>query len=177
MKKLGKVLRAIDIFTKWVGYCLAPFVVILTLLVVYDISTRQVGWYTAPIFDIEWFLNGAFMTLALGYALLVGKHVRVDVLSAHYPSRVQAALSILVYIVLAIPFLTLVVIEAWDFSMFAKNMHELTVTGWEFPMWIPKFFTCLGPALLLPQCFAELIRSIFILIKSVEPEQLRRIEL
>ena len=166
MEKLGRVLRWVDTFTKWQGYLLAPLCLSLIALTLWHIIGRQLGVFTAWAFDLEWYTNGYLLMLCMGYALLKGQHVRIDIVTTRYPPRIQALLMVVSYLVFVITPMVLVARYAWDWAMFSRSVGEITVTGWAGPMWLIKVSVFAGICLMLPQCFAELIRHTIFVFKK-----------
>ena len=165
MEKLRRAVRGVDTFTKWQGYCLAPFMLTLIATVWIDIILRETGGVTMWAFDIEWFHYGLMLMLAMGYAVLRDQHVRVDLITTRFSPWTQAVLMALSYAVFIIPLMILVAIYGWDFAMHARDIGETTVTYWHAPLWPIKLFIFIGICLMLPQCFAELIRNIYFVVK------------
>lgn len=166
MEKLRGVLRGVDTFTKWQGYLLVPLVPALVGITIYDITARQLGMFTAWAFDVEWFIYGSLLMLAMGYTALKDQHVRIDLLTTRFSPRVQAALMAFSYAVFVIPLMVMLGIYAFDFALEAKTIGEMTLMAWASPLWPVKSFIFLGVCFLLPQCFAELIRNIYFVIKK-----------
>lgn len=165
MEKLRRVLRWVNTFTKWQGYLLAPFCLSLIAITIWDITAREFGLFSAWAFDIEWFHYGFIMMVAMGYAVLREQHVRVDLVTTRFSPRTQALLMALSYLVFVIPLMVFVAIYAWHFAMYSKGMNEVTLTPWACELWPIKFAIFIGICLMLPQCFAELIRHIYFVIK------------
>ncbi|MBA7562667.1 hypothetical protein ES708_04320 [subsurface metagenome] len=168
MHILGKILRGIDAFTKLQGYIFAPLCITLIVMVLFDISARQFGLIIYWGYDIEWFQYAYILMLSLGYAVLKDQHVRIDLITTRYSPRVQAVLMAFSYAVFVIPLMIIIAINAWEFSMFAKGINEVTQRPWYCPLWPIKFAVFVGVVLMLPQCFAELTRNIIFVIKKVK---------
>ena len=87
---------------------------------------------------------------ALGYALLHGDHIRVTLLSARLPARVQSALQVIGGIVGAAVTALLMwrtAIMAWD--SFAGGTFSIAGSG--LPLWPVQVFMPIGFAILLAQ--------------------------
>ena len=168
MEKLRRSLKIVDNFTKWSAFCVAPLCLSLIAITMYDVIGRRIGLFTAPAFDIEWFHYGFIMMLAMGFAVLKDQHVRIDLLTDRYSPRVQAMLMVFGYAVLVIPFLILVAGSSLEFSLRSMAVHELTMTAWQAEVWFVKLSIFAGICLMLPQCFAELIRHSYFAIKKEE---------
>ena len=168
MGKLGKVLRWVDTFTKWQGYIVSALCLTLIGSTIFDITARQFGLYTDMIFDLEWFQYAALLMLPLGYAVLRGAHVRVDIVTERFSPRTQAIIMAGSYLVFVIPVVILIAKYGWDFAMMAYDRHETTTTAWHGMLWPVKSLIFVGAILMLPQCFVELIRNTIFAIKKVK---------
>lgn len=166
METLRKVLRGVDTFSLWQGYILAGFVLFLIGITLYDIVGRQFGQFTMWAFDIEWFTYAFIMMLALGYAVLKGQHVRIDLLTMRYSPRTQELILALSYAVVIIPLIVFIGVYSWKFAWAAMLINELTLIAWYAPIWPIKFFIVAGCILMLPQCFAEMTRHTYFVIKG-----------
>lgn len=163
---LRKVVRAVDTFSLWQGYFLAFFVVFLICITLYDIIGRQFGQFTMWAFDVEWFTYAFIMMLAMGYAVLKGQHVRIDLLTIRYPPRLQELIMALSYVVIIIPLIVFIAVYSWKFAWSAMLIGELTLIAWYAPIWPVKWFIFIGCIIMLPQCFVELTRHIYFLTKG-----------
>lgn len=164
--KLEKVLRYIDAFTKWQGYIISFLCITLIGITMVDIVGRQLGFYTAWAFDLEWFQYSALLMLALGYGVLRQAHVRIDLVTSRFSPRVQSFLIAFSYLAFVIPFTILIAKYAWDFGMISKVTNETTLTAWHGALWPIKFLIFIGFCLMIPQCFAELIRHTIFVFKK-----------
>ncbi|GAH73181.1 unnamed protein product, partial [marine sediment metagenome] len=71
----SKIAHYIDMSSKWVGYVLAPFILVLIGVTIYDIICRNIGIMTLWPFDVAWFIWAALLTLSMVYAVRIGSHV------------------------------------------------------------------------------------------------------
>jgi len=166
METLRRVLKGIDTFTRYQGYALVPFCLLLIVITMYDIVGRQLGIFTAWAFDSEWFLYGFLMMMGMGYASLQGQHVRVDLAGSKLSPRMQSLFLVISFGVFVIPVLIIVGIDSWNFAMRAKKIGENVVSAWDFPLWPVKFSIFAGCCLMLPHSVAELIRHIYFVIRK-----------
>ncbi len=163
---LRKVLRGVDIFSNGHKYFLSILIIGLVFITLYDVIGRQFGRMTGWAFDVEWFTYAAILVLSMGYAVFKGQHVRIDSLTARYSPWTRELLIALSYLVFVIPFMVFIAVYSWSFAWEAMETGELTLIGWYAPLWPVKFLLPIGCILMLPQCFAELTRHIYFLIKK-----------
>ena len=117
-------------------------------------------------FDVEWFTYAFILMLAMGYAVLKGQHVRIDLATVRYSPWTQELIMAISYAVIVIPLMVSIAILSWDFAWKAMEIGEITLIAWYAPIWPVKWFIFIGCILMLPQCFAELTRHIYFLIKK-----------
>ena len=166
MGKLGRILKGVDTFTKWQGYLLAPLCTTLIIIVVIDITLRELGQPIGWAWDIEWFHWAFLMTFAMGYSVLKEQHVRIDLLTTRFSPRTQAALIAFSYGVVVIPFMVMVAIYAWDFVGRSIRVEEVLYTTWTWRVWPIKAALLGGIFLMMPQCIAALIRNVYFAVKG-----------
>lgn len=96
MNFLLAISRLIDALNERIG----RMVLWLTLVVVVvsaanAVSRKAFHLSSNAWLELQWYLFGAIFLLASGYTYLRNEHVRVDVLAARFPPRVQALIEIL----------------------------------------------------------------------------------
>ncbi len=168
MEELRRVLRWIDTSSQWQANVFAAACLTLIGITLADIIGRQFGQYTTQLFDIEWFHLAFLLMVGLGYSLLIGSYVRVDLLSNRYSPWAQHLLKFLGFSLLGIPITVLFAIYAWDFAMTSWAMKELTMSAAKIPVYPIKLFIFAGFVLSLPQLTAEVIRHFYFIIKKEE---------
>jgi TRAP-type mannitol/chloroaromatic compound transport system permease small subunit len=159
-------MKGVDTFTRWQGYILAYLIFTLIFITMADITGRQAGYVTMWAFDVEWFHNGALLMLAMGYAVFRDQHVRIDILTSRWSSRTQSIMMAISFGIIIIPVMIFIAINAWDFALHSLSLQEETVMAWHAPLWPIKSCIFVGICLMLPQCFTELIRHIYFIIKK-----------
>src|SRR5690606_191399 len=98
------LLRGIDRLNILIGEFCKWLIVVVTVIMTYDVVMRYV--FNAPtiwVFDISYMLGGAFFALGMGYTLLKGAHVRVDVFYASFSRRGQAIVDVALTLVFFFP--------------------------------------------------------------------------
>jgi len=166
VKTLRKVVKGIDTFSLWLGNFVAFFVVFLIAITIYDITFRQFGLFTMWAFDVEWFTYAFILMLAMGYSTYTRQHVRIDLITVRFSPWFQELIMALSYILIIIPLMVFIAIYGWHFAYKAYLIKEITLVAWGAPIWPIKFFIFIGCVLMLPQCFAELTRHIYFLVKK-----------
>jgi len=122
--------------------------------------------FTAWAFDCEWFTFALILMLSMGYAVLKRQHVNIDLVTTHYSPWAQELMMVISYSLFTIPLTVFIAVWGWAFALRSLEVGEMTLVAWQAPIWPIKFFLPIGCILLLPQCFAELIRHTYFVIKK-----------
>src|SRR5690554_3412466 len=104
MNSLLAISRLIDALNERVGRT----VLWLTLVVVIvsaanAVSRKAFNMSSNAWLELQWYLFGAIFLLTAGYTYLRNEHVRVDVLAARFPPRVQAIIEIFGILLFLLP--------------------------------------------------------------------------
>ncbi len=165
-KVIKSVLSLIDGISEYTGKFFGILIVVLILLMVAEVTLRY--GFNRPIMgiqDIDAAYFGAYYTMAGAYTLLVGGHVRVDIVHALFPPRGRAILDLVTF-----PFFLLFAgAMLWASWQFAMNATWIGGIGWNLevdqshlrlPLYPMKWTLFIGTALLLLQGLAKLVRDL-----------------
>lgn len=143
-----------------VNYVAAFLWVLLVLVIVFAVTLRYVfGRGSIMLEEIQWHIYGVGFVLALSYALVVDRHVRIDVLAERLPPRGRAWIELVGLVVFLIPFCIAVILEAVPFVLRSWQLNEVSAAPDGLPYrWIPKSFIIWGFSLLLLAAIARLLR-------------------
>lgn len=183
---MGFLLRLagiLDSISRNAGRIAAWVILPLIFMIMFDVITRKLDytrlWFSdlsiqwggisvSTIFqDLQWHFHAILMmfTFAIGY--LANAHVRVDIFRELLPKRKQAWVELFGLIFLAIPFVIVMINEAWQLMELAYSQGEgsesLTGIG---KRWIIKSVVFIGFSLLLMAVLATLFRLIAMLFGS-----------
>jgi len=155
--------RAIDALNVNVGHFIAYWSVIAVFVYYYEVVARYVfnsptNWAHESMF----LMFGMQYMLAGGYALRVGAHVRVDVVYAMLPRRVQATLDIITSIAFFI-FTGVLLYTGIQFGLRATRLMEVSFTEWGIQYWPVKSMIAVGAFLLVIQGISNLTKNIYVL--------------
>jgi TRAP-type mannitol/chloroaromatic compound transport system permease small subunit len=161
------ILRLADLINEVVGRVVSFLVVAITLIVVYDITARNVfGMPTQWVFELTKQLYAAHFILLGGYALLHDSHIRVEVVREHLSERLKHILEIIGYIVFFFPFIALMLWYGWRFAMRSWAAGETTWGVFQIPVYPIKTAIVVAAVLLLIQGLAQFVRSIVYLART-----------
>lgn len=160
------LLSLIDAISEYSGKFFGFLVVLLILLMVAEVTLRY--GFNRPIMgvqDIDAAYFGAYYTMAGAYTLLVGGHVRVDIVHALFSPRGRAILDLVTF-----PFFLLFTgAMLWASWQFAMNATWIEAIGWNLevdqshlrlPLYPLKWSIFIGAFLLLLQGLAKLVRDL-----------------
>ncbi|MGH1358759.1 MAG: TRAP transporter small permease subunit [Burkholderiaceae bacterium] len=127
-----------------------------------DLSIQWGGISVSTIFqDTQWHFHAILMMMTFAIGYLANAHVRVDIFRELLSKRKQAWVELVGLIVLAIPFVVVMINEAWQLTELAYSQGEgsesLTGIG---KRWIIKSVVLIGFTLLLLAILATLLRLI-----------------
>jgi len=151
----------IDQVTKKIGFLSAVLAMLLALLVAYDALMRY--FFSGGLIvlqELEWHLFDVVFLLGLSYALKHDKHVRVDILFAHYSHDTKAMVQILSMLFLLIPFSLFFLNGAYDMMVQSFVQQEVSSDpgGLKY-RFIIKGVLFLAFVLLLLQAISEIIKA------------------
>jgi len=157
---VSKFIYAVEGLSVWVGRAFGWCILILTLSVSYEVFVRYVlNSPTVWAFDMMVQMYGALFLMAGPYALAQDGHVRADVIYRLFPTRVQASLDFLLYLVFFFPGM---IALFWYGAEIASDSWRYKEVSWNSPARIQiYFFKTLIPlagGLLILQGIAELMR-------------------
>ncbi len=134
---MGPLLRIADTFDRmaqFVGKAAGWVILPLIAVIMFDVVTRKIDflrigmselswyWLIEPIKlqDLEWHLHGIILLMTFGYGYLLNSHVRVDIFREMLPRRGQAKIEFWGLVVMAMPYLALVLYFAVIFVSLSR---------------------------------------------------------
>jgi len=177
-KKLQQYLLFVDDLSTWVGKAFSWCILILTFVVVYDVTARYV--FTAPTgwaYDTEYILYGTLFMMSGAYAVSRNAHVRGDFISRRFPFRVQAVIELLCYLLFFFPGVTALLYSGYGFfhlSYIANEHSASSPTG--PPIWPFKGIIPLTAIFMLLQGVVEVTRCIIAIRTGKWPQRRHDVE-
>ena len=176
--KIQSLLHGIDQLSKSVGHAFAWCIVILILGTSYEVFVRYIlddptGWA----FDMSSILYGGLFLMAGAYALSRGSHVRGDIFYRLMPTRVQAGIELVLFIIFFYPGILALMYSGWSYAMDSVRIHEVSVNSpIGVPIWQLKLVIPAAGFLLAVQGIAEILRCIICIPTGEWPERLHDVE-
>ncbi len=189
MDSLLKVAGKLDTLARTTGRLASWVIIPLIGVIMFDVITRKID-YTRLLFsdwsmqyggvsvstilqDMQWHFHAVLLMLTFGIGYLANAHVRVDIFRELLPRRKQAWVEMTGLVILALPFVALMVFEAWQLVSLAFHQGEgsesLTGIG---KRWIIKSAVIIGFLILLAAIVATLFRLITLLFGSEAQQQI-----
>lgn len=152
--------RFADRVNWFVGRASAWIILPLVFALCYEVFVRYVlGQPTTWAYDASYMLYGTLFMLAAPYALSVNGHVRGDILYRLWPVKVQAALDLVLYILIFFPPVLAMLYLGWDYFYYSYSIGERSAMSPGGPIiWPLKMVIPLTAVLLLVQGVAQVIR-------------------
>lgn len=179
--------RILDLCARTIGKTVGWIVLPLIFVIMFDVVTRKLDFtrllfagFTAEsgvsvstiLQDLQWHLHGILLLLTFGFGYLANAHVRVDVFREMLQRRTQGWLELIGLLVLAVPFLVLMIKFSIDMTALSYHQGEgsesLTGIG---QRWFIKSFLVIGFALALVAVVATGIRLVGFLFGGPAQQQ------
>jgi TRAP-type mannitol/chloroaromatic compound transport system permease small subunit len=144
------------------GVIAAWLIVPLVFATVYEVIARYV--FHAPTiwaYEIGYLMTGSSFLLGMAYALSRDAHIRIDVISARLSERTKAAIDLVCYAGLLIPFIVWLTHVLWSRALATFASGEKSgQSAWNPPLWPFRTVFFVAFALLLLQVIAEVIKCV-----------------
>src|SRR3989441_12597238 len=112
-----QLIRAVDLFSYWVGKAAAWLIMALTFVVSIEVFKRYIlNAPTAWIFDFNNMLYGTLFMMCGAYTLAAGGHVRADFVYIYMKPRGQAALDLALYLLFFLPGILCLIYAGYDYA-------------------------------------------------------------
>lgn len=116
-------MKVLNSLSRWMSYVSSAVITILMLLVTADVCGRY--FLNNPITgasELARFMMIIIVFPALAWAALAGKHIKVEILTEHFPPRVQAILSS----IMLLAALGIYGIIAWRSALYSMEVDNIT---------------------------------------------------
>lgn len=148
------------------GVVAATLIAPLVLATCIEVFSRYVlGRPTIWAYEIGYMGMGAHFLLGGAYTLMVGGHIRIDLIYVRYPERLKAAFDLLGYVGLILPFCIWLGYGLWWYFVEAYQWGERSgVSAWNPVIWPFRLVLFSGIVLLGIQVTAEILRCLAVLL-------------
>lgn len=171
MGALLKLSGIVDRISTGIGKTIIWLVLASTLISAANAVARKAFNIGSNAFlEVQWYLFAAVFLLGAGFVLMQNAHVRIDVLSNHFSSRVRSIVDIVGMVVFLLPLCFFMVYFAWPIVQGAYISGEMSSNAGGLIRWPVYALVPLGFALLALQTLSELIKRVaFLSGKGPDP--------
>ena len=157
--------RSLERISFGTGVIAAMLIGPLVLATCVEVFSRYVlGRPTIWAYEIAYMGMGAHFLLGGAYTLLLGAHVRIDLIYGLYPERLKAAVDLIGYTLLILPFCIWLGYGLWEYFVEAYVWGETSgASAWNPVVWPFRLVLFAGIALLGIQIVAEILRCLAVL--------------
>lgn len=157
---MDKLAGWIDRVNGYIGKASAWLFLALTYVLVHEIVATKV--FRAPTvwaFDLSYMLYGTIFMLGAAYTLSVDGHVRGDIFYRLWPPRVQAAVNLVLHVLVLFPAMGALLVAGWSYAYYSFTQWERSLQSPFGPIiWPLKMLIPITAALMLLQGVAEVIK-------------------
>ena len=189
MKLLLKLASFFDMLATKLGRLAGWVILPLILVIMFDVITRKLD-YTRLLFsdlsiqmggfsvstilqDMQWHFHAVILMMTFGIGYLANSHVRVDIFREMLSRRKQAWVELIGLILLAMPFLLVMLQQSYELTELAFNQGEGSESLTGIPKrWMIKAFVVIGFVLVLGAVLATIFRLLGTLCGSAENKAL-----
>jgi len=170
-KTIRSLLSFIDATSEYTGKFFGVMLILMLVgMIVVEVVRRYA--FEAPIMgiqDVQCAYFGAYYMMAGAYTHLVGGHVKVDVVYAHFSPRRRAILDLITFPI-GLLFICVLIWAGWRFAMDATWMRN---AGWvlevdqshlRLPLYVIKWTMPIGTFLLFLQSCAKFVRDLYFVV-------------
>jgi TRAP-type mannitol/chloroaromatic compound transport system permease small subunit len=119
--------RILDGIVVWIGEASAWIWTALMLLIVYQVVQRYVfGLGSIKMEEMQWHLYGIGFMLAIPFAEVRERHVRIDVLAEHWPIRRRLWIEAFGLLVFLLPFSLFALVQSWPYMTHSFAVNEIS---------------------------------------------------
>lgn len=175
---INKLILNIDRLSKAVGHAFAWCIIVLTFGTAYEVFVRYaLRDPTSWAFDMSYIMYGGLFLMAGAYTLSRNGHVRGDIFYRKWPSRVQASVELVLYLIFFFPGVISFMVAGWDYGTESMRIREVSVNSpVGVPIWQLKMLIPFAGFFLTLQGIAEVLRCIVCLNTGAWPPRLHDVE-
>ena len=161
MQTLLKLSAAIDRLNGWIGRSVIWLVLAAVLISAGNAIIRKTFNVSSNAYlELQWYLFSAIFLLCAGYTLMRNEHVRIDIVSGLFSTRVQTWIDILGTIFFLLPMALLFVYLSWPVFVRTWVHGEISTNAGGLMIWPARLLVPIGFGLLALQGVSELIKRV-----------------
>lgn len=169
MEAIKKYIRAVSLLNEWIGRIDAHVIIPLVLITIYEVVARK--FFNSPtiwVFETSNQLYALLFMMGLGFALLHGSHVNIDIFYRFLSARGKAIMDIFGFIVFFFPFCIIILWKGILFASQSWQMLEVSQSVLRIPLYPIKTIIPLMAITLLLQGSAIFIKRLYLAFEGKE---------
>jgi TRAP-type mannitol/chloroaromatic compound transport system permease small subunit len=170
MQAIGmkRLVEAIERVSLWSGKASSWLTLPVIFVVAYEIIARYV-FHRPTIWAVESMIYGCAIiyVMAAAWALLDGRHVKIDMVYEKFSARRRALLDSITFVFFAL-YIGMMVWATGKYAWRSVAILEMSDSPWRPPLWPMKVFLALGVLLILLQGIAKFIRDLHFALTGKE---------
>jgi TRAP-type mannitol/chloroaromatic compound transport system permease small subunit len=157
---LKRLVTSIEWISLWAGKLSAYLTLPVIFVVSYEIVARYV-FHRPTIWAVETMIYGCAViyVMAAAWALLDGRHVKIDMVYEKFSPRRRAVLDCITFVFFAL-YIGMMVWATTKYAWRSVAILEMSDSPWRPPLWPMKVFLAVGVFLILLQGVAKFIRDL-----------------
>jgi len=163
MIKAAKIyVRYMDATSRVVGKIVMYLIFGMIAILLYETVSRTL--FNRPhIWSVEsaQFVMAAYYLLGGGYSLLIGSHVRMDLLYNNWSVKKKAVVDVITFFI-ALLYLVVLSYGGWQGILYAVKYKQVTYSAWAPQVAPIKIIMQIGIVMMLLQMIAEFIKDLAI---------------
>jgi len=164
MFKAAKIyVRYMDAISRAVGSVVKFMIFGMIAILLYETLSRTI--FNRPhIWSVEsaQFVMAAYYLLGGGYSLLIGSHVRMDLLYDRWSAKKKAVVDVITFFI-ALLYLGVLTYGGWQGILYAIKYKQVTYSAWAPQVAPIKIIMQIGIVMMLLQLIAEFIKDLAII--------------
>lgn len=170
LESLLKLSRSIDRFTTLIGRWVAWLIVVAIIISSGNAIIRKVFDASSNAYlEMQWMLFGAVFLICAPWTLLVGEHIKIDIVNHLLPLKVRSWIDLIGHVFFLLPFCVVLFSTSIQFFLASYHQNEQSFNAGGLPQWPAKSLIMIGLALLLVQAISETIKRVAVM-QSLLPD-------
>ena len=164
---IERIANGIDRLILFIGNVVAWTSPALMCLICYMVFMRYVfSWTSIPLEDLQWHIYAVGLLIAMSYAEVLDKHIRIDIYYVNMRTRTKAWLNIMVMLLLVMPFALTMLDYGIEFTYKSYEVGEQSRAGTGLThRWIIKSLMPIGFVLLSLSALSSILKNVLVLIR------------
>lgn len=161
MTPLLRLSKSIDRLTTGIGKGASWLILISILVSAGNAIVRKLfGLSSNAWLEIQWWLFATAFLFAAPWTLLLGEHIRIDILEEKLSARARNTIALLGHTAFLMPVAAIILVTSWTTFSTSWSQDEQALNPGGLPQWPIKAVIPAAAALLLLQGISEIIKSV-----------------